>query len=187
MFAFLTGEVFYCGDEYIVLMVGKVGFKVFVNSPIIESCSKGEKLSLYIHTNVRENSIDLYGFKTEEELNLFEKLVSISSIGPKTALSILSYSVEEIQNAIQRGDIDFLSTARGLGKKGAKRIVIELKDKISTFDFTVENSEYKEAQEALSSMGYKKSEITPALKEAKKEGGKTVGDLIKIALKYLSK
>ncbi len=187
MFAFLSGKVFYCGDEYIILLVGQIGFKVFVNSSVIEGCIKDEHLELHIHTNVRENSIDLYGFKTEEELNLFEKLVSISSIGPKTALSILTYSVEEIQNAIQKGDIDFLSTARGLGKKGAKRIIVELKDKIPTFDFVAENSEYKEAQEALSSMGYKKSEIAPALKEAIKEGGKTVGDLIKIALKYLSK
>jgi Holliday junction DNA helicase RuvA len=135
---------------------------------------------------VREDALDLYGFLSEEELSFFEMLISISGIGPKTALNVLSVSsVSALKKAISTSDVSHLVKVSGIGKKIADKIVLELKDKVEGSD---ENGptlrEEVDAIEALKALGYSQKEAREALKEA---SGKTTSERIKEALKILGK
>lgn len=152
----------------IFVFTNGVGYRVSVNTKLIEKLTT-EEIFLYIHTHVKEDILDLYGFVTREELSLFELLIEVSGIGPKTALAILEHNVEEIKEAIITSDVDFFTQIPRIGKKNAQRIIIDLKSKLGSLnDLDLKNEEGGKTHdviEALTSMGFKKFEVLEALRK----------------------
>ncbi len=192
MISRLTGTIGHIDPKYIILDVNGVGYKVFTTADIITKLGKDAGIvTVYTYLAVRENAMDLYGFISPSELSFFELLITISGIGPKTALGILnSASVHALETAVQTGDTSHLTKISGIGKKVAEKIVLELKDKVEKITHTPEaQSAMKndaDALEALMSLGYTQNESRDALKSIKKEITKT-GDKIKEALKILGR
>lgn len=178
--------------KYIVLEVGGVGYKVFTTVDTMMKLSGAtEKTTLWTYLAVRENALDLYGFASPAELSFFELLITISGIGPKTALGILNVaSVQAIETAVQTGETSHLTKISGIGKKVAEKIVMELKDKIDKVAHTPEaKSAMKndaDALEALMSLGYTQQQSREALKEIPKTITGT-GAKVREALKLLGK
>ena len=182
MIGFLSGTVLQTKENTLILNVSGVGYKVLCPLPLILSLSKDDSLSLYIHTHVREDQITLFGFRDENDLFLFEKLTSVSGIGPKSALSMLS--VHSIASAVENGDAGSLSSTPGIGKKTAEKIIIELKGKLSHLVGASESDALFEVRLALEALGYSAKEIREAVKDIKTEG-KSTSSLIKEALTEL--
>ena len=186
----LTGRLSGNGIDGMVLVeVGGVGYSV--RTPLLALDilkNSGSDVSLFIHTAVREDALDLYGFPTEEELQFFKQLMSVSGIGPKTALGILNVAdVTSLKRAIAQGDASALTKVFGIGKKSAERLVVELRDKLTTEaslkGISVSAGEGDaEVIEALMALGYRADEARVALKEA---GGSSVNERLSSALKYL--
>ncbi len=190
MISKLIGIVAHRDAKYVVLDVNGVGYKVFVTADIFSKIDKKEVM-LWTYMAVRENAIDLYGFLSLAELNFFELLITISGIGPKTAMGILNVaSVHSIEMAIQTGDITHLTKVSGIGKKMAEKIVLELKDKVREGIHTPEQEQTMkndaDALEALKSLGYSQNEARDALKKIPKTAT-TTNQKIKEALKILGK
>ena len=168
----LTGELTYIGDQFLVIDCGGVGFKCFTSLSTASTAGRiGEQVRLFTYLSVKEDALDLYGFKTENELNVFKLLISVSGVGPKAAVSILSeMSADKLALAVAAGDSKAITKANGVGKKTAERIVLELKDKmagvavsdsdsyISAAASVEEESSAGEAVAALVVLGYGKSE-----------------------------
>lgn len=168
----LTGELTYIGDQFLVIDCGGVGFKCFTSLSTASTVGRiGEQVRLFTYLSVKEDALDLYGFKTENELNVFKLLISVSGVGPKAAVSILSeMSADKLALAVAAGDSKAITKANGVGKKTAERIVLELKDKmagvavsdsdsyISAAASVEEESSAGEAVAALVALGYGKSE-----------------------------
>lgn len=161
-------------DGAAVVEVGGVGYAVHVPLATLTTMrgGSGASTTLFVHTAVREDAIDLYGFPTEEELAFFRELVSVSSIGPKTALGILNIAdVQTLKRSIAHGDATMLTKVYGIGKKSAGRIVVELRDKLAeqaqTRGETVGMGEDVEVVEALMALGYGAHESRQALKAVK--------------------
>ncbi len=191
MISRLNGSVTHIDPKYIVLDVGGVGYKVSVTSDTIFKIKVDDTLIVWTYLAVRENALDLYGFLSLRELSFFELLITISGIGPKTALGILnSASVEAIETAVQTADTSHLTKVSGIGKKVAEKIVMELKDKIEKISHTPESKSAMRGDadviEALKALGYRDNEAREALKELPKSIIKT-NDKIKEALKILGK
>jgi len=192
MISRLTGSIAYIDPKYIVLDVHGVGYKVFTTVDIMSRLGKEkEPVTLWTYLAVRETALDLYGFTSLQELNFFELLITISGIGPKTALGILNLaSVNTLETAIQTSDTSHLVKISGIGKKVAEKIVMELKDKVEKISHTVESKISMrgdaDALEALKSLGYSQNEARDALKEVSKEITKT-SDKVKEALKVLGR
>jgi holliday junction DNA helicase RuvA len=192
MISRLTGTIVHTDPKYIVLDVEGVGYKIFTTVDIITRLVKNEKkITIWTYLAVRENSMDLYGFLSLEELNFFELLITISGIGPKTALGILNNaSVHSLETAIQTGETSHLTKVSGIGKKVAEKIVRELKDKFETVVHTPESERAmrndSDALEALKSLGYSQNESRDVLKKLPKTITKT-SDKLREALKILGK
>lgn len=192
MISRLTGSIVHTDSKYIILDVKGVGYKVSTTVDIISQLGKdGGDVTIWTYLAVRENSLDLYGFLNLAELNFFELLITVSGIGPKTALGILnSASIEALETAVQTNDTSHLTKVSGIGKKVAEKIVMELKDKVDKVEHTPEAKIAlrgdTDALEALKSLGYSQIEARNALKELPKTITKT-GDKIKEALKILGK
>lgn len=191
MISRLKGSVAHIDPKYAVLDVQGVGYKVFVTSDTILKIKLSDTLTIWTYLAVRENALDLYGFLSLKELSFFELLITISGIGPKTALGILnSASVEAIETAVQTADTSHLTKVSGIGKKVAEKIVMELKDKIEKISHTPESKSAMRGDadviEALKALGYRDNEAREALKELPKSIIKT-NDKIKEALKILGK
>jgi Holliday junction DNA helicase RuvA len=183
MIATLSGKVLSKNIDRAVVDVGGVGYEVIVSSDTIaRMVDKGEEAFFFIHTNVREDAITLYGFIDEQEKQLFLILKTVSGIGPKLALAMLSgLRVAEICQAIINGDIKRLTTLQGVGKKTAERLCVELKEKVShlSADISVDrmseptlpagNSVVADALSALSNLGYPDSVARSALSAVKKQ------------------
>jgi len=132
MVSFLRGKILNKGQGYIIVEVNNIGYQVFVNPIMFADFDVGQAVEIYTHQYVREDALDLYGFKSLEELEMFELLLSISGIGPKSALGVLSVaSVADIKESISRGDSSLLTKVSGIGRKTAERVVLELREKIS--------------------------------------------------------
>jgi len=147
-----------------------------------------EKIKVYTKLIVSDDGITLYGFSTIEKLKLFEKLISVNKLGPKSALKILaSSSVEELVSAIISGDVAKLSKLPGIGNKTAERIIMELKDSLKGFDVSLSEKDKKilEAIEALVTLGFSKSQAIKAVKKVASDKD-TLDDIIKKSLKFLS-
>lgn len=185
MIGFLRGKALIIKDNTLILDVSGVGYKVLTPLPFLLSLEEGQEVSLHIHTHVREDQLTLFGFKDANDLFLFEKLTSVSGIGPKGALSMLSvHSPSSIAHAVENGDAGALSSTPGVGKKTAEKIIIELKGKLSHLLGEKETDATYEVRLALETLGYSAKEIREALQEIKTDG-KSTGTLIKEALTQL--
>jgi Holliday junction DNA helicase RuvA len=196
MISFLIGEIKAKGEKSVTILTpGGVGYKVFMPINSLLSLNEKEKVEIIIHTVVKDDAIDLYGFIENEEKEVFEKLITVSGVGPKSALNILSVSsVENIASAVEGGNATSLSNIPGLGKKSAEKVVIELKGKLSHLlkekFVTGYEKEEDDARLALLSLGYNEKNINEALSNIKKNSKEDLssmgtGTLIKEALKYL--
>jgi Holliday junction DNA helicase RuvA len=187
----LTGSFGGATPEGLALVdVHGVGYAVRVPLPTMLTLSSGavSELSLFVHTAVREDAIDLYGFTTTEELSFFKLLMSVSGIGPKTALGILNVAeVSSLKRAIAGGDSVQLIKVFGIGKKSAERMVVELRDKLGAEVEAGGMSGDGEVLEALMALGYRADEARAALKAAGKSLKKeaTVKEKLSAALKHL--
>ncbi len=170
-----------------LIEVGGVGYAVRVTPETLSIIEKSLSVILFTHLAVREDALDLYGFLTDDDLRFFELLLTVSGIGPKSALGILSMSTPDaLRKAIPSGDMSYLTKVSGIGKKTAERIVLELKDKLGGKTNTSPSTlrEETEALEALRALGYGLEESRAALK--KTTAGGTTGERLKEALKALS-
>ena len=201
MYEYIKGKYIGINKDYIIVENNNIGYKIFTSgSTMSEMPEGGEEVMLYIEQIVREDFIGLYGFVTREELQMFKLLISISGVGAKAALSLLSISrVNNLKYAIIMGDEKHICRAPGIGKKTAGRIILELKEKLKKEDMiidkteennllsTEENNDYasviNEASEALMALGYSEKETETALKKVNKED--TVENIIKSCLKVL--
>lgn len=190
MIGFLQGIVAFRDDPYIFINVMGVGYKVFATRDVLSAFSKDTEALIFTFTYVREDTLELFGFLHLEDLKLFEQLISVSGIGPKTAINVFSVgNRSEILQAIISGDVNFFTAVPRLGKKNAQKLIIELKSKFAKgkdLDLSVtDGTANEEAASALKSIGFSSSEIREALKNAGQDGA--VEEKIKRALKYLGK
>jgi Holliday junction DNA helicase RuvA len=154
MIGYLSGKIISIKPTQLLLDVNGVGYQISISISTFEKISESSSVSLFIHTHVREDALNLFGFYSEEEKEMFEMLISISGIGPKVALSILSgISVDDLSDAILRGDVGRLISIPGVGKKTAERIVLELKSKVSDFETSfTKTTDYSIRQQAISAL-----------------------------------
>ncbi len=185
MIGHLKGKIIWSDLKYVVLDVANVGYKINTNTAVLPK-EVGGAVEFWTYLAVRENALDLYGFQNREELAFFELLISVSGIGPKSALTILSLaSLSNLRRAISEGDTSHLIKVSGIGKKIAEKIVVELKDKIDTDENTEQTlSGDIDALEALKSLGYSERQSREALKKVTDTLG--AGEKVKKALKILS-
>jgi Holliday junction DNA helicase RuvA len=187
----LDGTLELKGARFAVIHVGGVGFRVNLHERALRGLPRaGMRVRMFTHLHVREDALELYGFSNEEELALFEMLISVSGVGPKSALSILDIAErKEIEAAIKEGRPDLLTRASGIGRKTAERIILELKGKVSArgSGATVERMETDaDLLEALVGMGYGRDEARAALGKAETKASDASARL-KEALRILTK
>jgi len=193
MIATLRGQVTELGNRYAVIEVNNIGYKVFLTDDSIHSLKIGTETYLSIYNVIREDANDLYGFVARKERDFFELLISISGIGPKSALNILSLVASDtLVSAIRSGSTSHLVKVSGIGRKTAEKIVLELKDKLAPFahdhgdaEYSAEISSDMDAVEALKALGFGADEAREALKKVDKSIT-TTGAKVKAALKTLS-
>jgi len=194
MIAYLKGKILRINDDSIVVLVSDIGYKVFVPTNYLLELNISDEQTFHVYQHVREDNLSLYGFFSFGELNIFELLLSISGIGPKSALGAVAIApVNEIVSSISRGDSSLLERVSGIGKKTAKKVVLDLQDKISKLygkadslqtgsrSVDIKNDEI----DALLALGYLDrdarsalSRVNPSIKDFSKR--------IKEALKFLS-
>jgi len=198
MFAYIKGMFEEKGNNYVVIDVGGVGYKIFMSNMAIAALGEtGNVVKVHTHYYVREDNISLYGFATKEELKMFELLISVSGVGAKSAISMLSaISPSDFAMAIISDDVTKLKKVPGIGAKTAQRIILELKDKLKNEEitettseqvtnFVPDSTEVNEAISALQILGYAKRDIEKVLSEFDLSS-KTTQEIIKLGLKYLS-
>lgn len=201
MISYVKGKLLLKSDSFIVLeTVSGIGFEVFVSPAILSLAPKtGDEFSLYTYMHVKDDGISLFGFKSPEELEIFKLLITVSGIGPKGAMGILSFlSPQELFSAIAAADIKTLSRAPGVGKKTAQRLILELKDKFTgkyALDADFADTQKSpaslggvkdEALEALVSLGYSQKESLAAINAVYFDGLSAEG-IIKRALTALNR
>ena len=191
----ISGKIISINDNYVVLAVGGLGIKVNISANFASKIVNEDLITLVTYLNVREDALDLYGFKNDSERNLFLMLISISGIGPKLAVSILSgVELDELKSNILSGDIKSLTSIPGVGAKTAKRIIIELKDKLSKTNTTELGFEddfaskiSKDVLSALVGLGYSERMAKEVIKRINPSSSdKSIENLIKEALKILN-
>ena len=170
MIGSIKGKVILKTEKFLIVEANGVGYKISVSPDTLSKTRKiGEEIFLWIHTQVREDALDLYGFLERQELEFFEMLINVSGIGPKGALSILGItSIARLRKAIGTGDTSYLTKISGIGKKTAEKIVIELRDKVANEEDEKDGSSLQgelDALEALKSLGYSQNEAREALKK----------------------
>lgn len=188
MISSIAGKVIYKGLNHLVVDVSGVGYKVLVTTETALDIKEGSEVSLWTHLVVRETSLELFGFLEKELLDTFELLITISGIGPRTALGILNVaSPKVLRQAVASADTSYLTRVSGIGKKNAEKIVLELKDKlkVSEEDSSLDTSAEGDALEALVSLGYNERDAREALKKVPTdiEGA---SERVKSALKLLA-
>jgi Holliday junction DNA helicase RuvA len=191
MISHITGEVLLKGDRFAIIDVSGVGYKVYISIDTMRMVgNKGEKVSLWTYLAVRENALDLYGFIDNAEVELFELLIGISGVGPKSALAIMGVApLDTLKTAIASGDTSYLTKVSGIGKKNAEKIVLELRDKLGILKNESAEGVMREESDvvdALQTMGYSVSEAREALKQVPQEVSGTSAR-IKEALKNMGK
>jgi len=188
MIAHLKGTILAVTDSYAILDVSGVGYKVAATGLTLSSLHEGSEASFWTYLAVRETALDLYGFLTKVEENFFELLITISGIGPKTALGILNVAtIEVLRNAVFTENTAHLIKVSGIGKKNAEKIVLELRGKLDDTQYEGDSARHddSDALEALTSLGYTQKEAREALQEIPQEISGT-SERVKQALKLLS-
>ena len=190
MISLLRGIVALREDPYIIIDVSGVGYKVLVSADVLIKTIVGQEIMVHTYTNVREDALELYGFSHRSDLKLFELLISVSGVGPKTAVGIFSQGMSsEIVNAIITGDVDFFTAVPRLGKKNAQKVIIELKSKVGStgdLDLSSDGLGSDEVTEALKAFGFSAKEASDAIRSLNGVG-ETTKQKITLALKYLGK
>jgi holliday junction DNA helicase RuvA len=203
MIGFLKGKIISISDDKIIILAGAVGYELLCTKSVLNILKIDEEFEIYVHTHMSEHALILYGFSNLLERRLFQRLISVSGIGPKAALALLSIGIRELVSAIGNGSIKQLCVAPGVGKKTAQRLIVELKDEISKwknkFSQPIEisqeiiihsqNSKIEQTIYALKNLGYKQSEITTVyarLNEMAEENA-TLQELVREALSSLRK
>lgn len=192
MYEYLSGRVDYISEDYAVIDISGVGYRVFTSRNSVKNLKTGETAKIFTHLIVKEDDLVLYGFSTRDELGMFKLLISVSGVGPKAGVSLLNqFKSSEIAASIIGRDISKLTKAQGIGKKIAERIILELKDKIDTesaiggMDTFNGGDEISQVIEALVSLGYNYSIASSAV-IGLKDTRKPIDILIKDALKQLA-
>lgn len=201
MFYYVSGTVAHIEPYLAVIDCGGVGYACRTTSYTLSQIKKGDKAKLLTYLNVREDAMELYGFAGAEELKLFQQLISVSGVGPKAALSILSSSTPtNLALSIITGDEKALTCAQGIGKKIAQRVILELKDKLSKGQgisaagetvsvpgmTVIPQNKLSEASAALAVLGYSQSEISVALKGVDLDA-QPLEQIVRLALKNMMK
>ena len=201
MYAYIKGELAEINTDHIVIEAGGIGYQVFVSLQTFDYLpSVGENLKIYTYLYLREDAIILYGFLTKDDLELFKLLISVSGIGPKGGLSILStLEADDLRFAILSGDAKAISKAPGVGGKTAQRVILELKDKLSLEDAFEAKTEHvqknaaaaggsvkNDAVMALTALGYSSTESLKAVSTVEITEDMDVEEVLKAALKHLS-
>ncbi len=187
MISHLSGTLLFRGTRHVLIDIAGVGYKVFVSLETFKTLpvKVGEPIKLFTHLHVRETALELYGFASMAELEFFEMLISISGIGPKSALGILSVApLDSLKRAIASGETTYLTKISGIGKKIAEKIIVELRDKLGGPDGGVFSSDESDALDALVSLGYNIREARDALRKVP-PALETIDQKIKAALKML--
>jgi len=197
MISFLEGKIEHVGDKYVILNAGGIGYRVHIVPKLLSSLSKKTntvnrgKMKLFVHSqlNMRDGTFDMYGFDTREGMDLFHLITSVSGIGPKSALNILStVEVKHLKAAVVNEDSDYLRKVSSLGPKIAKRLVLELKNKVDHLDIgdmsDIDLGQEGQAMDALVALGYSQNQAKTALKEIKSN---KLEDRVRDALKLLGK
>lgn len=198
MISYIIGEIKYIGEDNFVIENNNIGY--FINSSFntIKTLEINNEFKIFTKMNVREDDISLFGFSSKDELEVFELLTSVSTIGPKNAIAILStLNVDKIKLAIVNNDIDTLTKAKGIGKKTASRIILELVDKVKKMainddisisnqdiDNITSNEEIDVAREALLNLGYQRNSIDKVLASLK-DSDLSLEEIIKESLKRM--
>jgi len=191
MIGLLKGKTEFIDGPYAIVDVGGVGYRVLVTNDILSKIEIGKEIKLFTYTYVRDDTLDLFGFSSIDDLKLFEQLISVSGVGPKTAVSIFSIgNRSSIIDAVIRGDVSFFVTVPRLGKKNAQKIIIELKSKIGSLEeldlSTEADEETKEVLSVLKSFGFSSKEARDAIKNIDKKVN-TVEEKVRLALRHLGK
>ena len=191
MISYLKGKVSYKLKGKVIIEVNSIGYSVFVSENFLNDLKIDTEVQIFTFQNVKEDALDLYGFKTLEELEFFELLISISGVGPKSALSVLAIAqLSDIKESIVRGDSGLLTKVSGIGKKIAERVVLELKDKLlkigGAYDLSISANFSADEIDALMALGYSVTEARDALNQVGQEI-KDSAERIRQALKKLSK
>ncbi len=182
MIGYLRGTVVDSNKETIILDVNGVGYLIHTS----KHPTSGENTKYFIHTHVREDQISLFGFETQQEIGLFKMLLSVSGVGPKVAMAIMSASdVNKIFAAVSKADVGFFTSIPGIGKKGAQRIIIELKGKIGSVQDIDLGEDGDDIVEGLMSMGFDRKEIKKVI--IKLDPKLTEGEKIKEVIRLLGK
>ena len=185
MYGYMYGIITKQESNYIILENNKIGYLIYTANPY--SFNMGEEYKVYLYQYVREDEISLYGFKEEEEKDLFLKLISVKGIGCKSACTMLaSGDVEGICEAIESGNMTYLKKIPGIGPKAAGQIILDLQGKVTATKQTVVNQELEEAMEVLIALGYKQSEVDKVVKKLTDENLDTNG-YVKKALSLIVK
>lgn len=169
MFAFLSGKILHKQEKTLILDVNNLGYLVHAPRSLLEKINEGEELKLYIHTNVREDDISLYGFSSQDEWVFFRLLLTVSGIGPKSALEILNAPLAKVKQAIAKKDSAFLTQIPGIGRKTAERIIVDLQGKVKEEILEEGAGESGRSSEdvvqALVSLGYSRQHVLNGLKK----------------------
>lgn len=197
MYAYIKGSLEVKTRGYIVIDVNGIGYKIFMSETAIAELGEiGQVVKVHTYLKVKEDEMSLYGFNTNEELRMFELLLSVSGIGAKSAINILSnITPSSFALAVITNDVAKIKALPGIGPKGAQRIILELKDKLNKqqdieevekqVEKVMDTQKYNEAISALQVLGYSKKEIEKALQGINEE--LTVEEIIKLGLKNLAR
>lgn len=201
MYAYLKGELVEILEESIVVEVNDIGYQVHIPASMIEKFTgTGQRVKIYTYLYVKEDVMELYGFLTRDDLNIFKLLLGVSGIGPKGALGILAaLTPDDLRFAVLGEDVKTISKAPGVGKKTAQRLILELKDKLKLKDVLENKGELGEIQQtdtlsgvkseavqALTALGYTSSEALKAVNSLELHPEVTVEELLKASLKQMA-
>lgn len=194
MISFLRGKILNKRKNFIILNVRDIGYRIYVNETVLSELAIGQEAELYIHQHIREDAQALFGFKNLEQLEMFELLLTISGIGPKSALAVLGIaSVGDIKDSIARGDSSLLMKVSGIGKKTAERVVLDLRDKIGAIAAGVDNfsadgglTASGDEIDALMALGYSMMQARDVLRLVDPKIIKS-GERIRAALRLMGK
>lgn len=201
MIGFVNGEIEYIYDDKVLVDCGFMGYNIFVPGNVLDRCSVGDEVKLYTYLNVREDAMNLFGFLTKDELEVFKLLITVNGIGPKGALAILTIMTpNDLRFAVASEDAKLISKAPGVGAKTAMKVILELKDKLSIEDMLTDNGHITvetksksagtarnvtEAVEVLVALGYSQTEALKAIKTNDIPNDMSTEDIVKLALKNM--
>lgn len=200
MISYIRGKIAEIDEDRVIVDVGGIGYTVFMPGRVLsELCGIGSDVKLHTYLNVKEDAMQLFGFLSRDDLHVFKMVITVSGIGPKGGLSILSkLSANDLRFAVMSNDVKAISAAQGIGKKTAEKLILELKDKLKLEDVLNDDSfaevssgsaavsdVQQDAVSALVALGYGNTEALKAVRQVSADPEDSVEDVLKQALKYL--